>query len=458
MELLHAAACRKLCYYDEEEVDGEVKRSIFLAFLSCVLVLTLTSTGLGQFEPSSLLATVPFPLEFDLGSLEKDAVITRTFLVFNAFDLFETVSLRWEVKTDKPWISMSPSSGTINKAGEANGTTVTVKIDTNGLSDGDYEATITIESNATIAPSTLHGFVKFTIGIVPPGPVPPSPVFNIEQAVDLNHNGLIDDNEMIQALSWWTKGQVVPGTGTTISDSTILSLLSIWIKGQVIDEVLHPPKAPREIRIMTAEDLIRAAEGRSLLSGPDAGVIPKNGDTLVVMPGSYDLKSGIVRVTLENLVVRSNEGASATVLQGSETIISVEARGVTIGGAAPNQGFRITGGSSCVRIHVGDLVTIQNNLITGCGSGILSKGMSDADRLTIINNTISENGSYALLGHGNGISIEAETLRNLLIAQNIVQDSVDHGLFLAGRRLVDVNIEPIFSKETIKIETLLGQA
>jgi PKD repeat protein len=54
----------------------------------------------------------------------------------------------------------------------------------------------------------------------------------IEEALDLNQNRLIDDNEILQAISYWIAGELVPGTdGKIIDDAKILELMDMWIKG-----------------------------------------------------------------------------------------------------------------------------------------------------------------------------------------------------------------------------------
>jgi PKD repeat protein len=54
----------------------------------------------------------------------------------------------------------------------------------------------------------------------------------IEEALDLNQNHLIDDNEILQAISYWIAGELVPGTdGKIIDDAKILELMDMWIKG-----------------------------------------------------------------------------------------------------------------------------------------------------------------------------------------------------------------------------------
>lgn len=62
-------------------------------------------------------------------------------------------------------------------------------------------------------------------------PSSPGGTKTIEQAIDADGDQIINDLEMLQALQYWIKQQVVPGTNKTIDDLTMLSLLQKWIKG-----------------------------------------------------------------------------------------------------------------------------------------------------------------------------------------------------------------------------------
>ncbi len=57
----------------------------------------------------------------------------------------------------------------------------------------------------------------------------------IEQAIDTNGNGIIDDAEIIIAVHYWITGQPVPGTGgQIIDDQEILKLVALWTTGSPI--------------------------------------------------------------------------------------------------------------------------------------------------------------------------------------------------------------------------------
>jgi len=63
------------------------------------------------------------------------------------------------------------------------------------------------------------------------GKVPGAGGNTIEQALDVNGNGLLDDEEIKIAVRLWIQGQPVPGTGQTIDDAKIRQLIQLWING-----------------------------------------------------------------------------------------------------------------------------------------------------------------------------------------------------------------------------------
>lgn len=60
----------------------------------------------------------------------------------------------------------------------------------------------------------------------------------IEQALDKNRNGFLDDPEIMKALDLWVRQAPVPGTaGLMISDTKLLELLKIWQARQPLPPV-----------------------------------------------------------------------------------------------------------------------------------------------------------------------------------------------------------------------------
>ena len=79
------------------------------------------------------------PTSHDFGRLPKNVIRSTTFEIWNSGG----GTLTWSLSGNKDWLSYYPSSG--SSTGEHD--TVTVYVDTTGLSEGDYSGAITISSN-----------------------------------------------------------------------------------------------------------------------------------------------------------------------------------------------------------------------------------------------------------------------------------------------------------------------
>jgi hypothetical protein len=121
---------------------------------------------------------------------------------------------KFEIEANRVIVGIKGTEGTIKLISGI--TTVTV-------TEGEVEVRDTI----TGAVSTVRAGETATFGGTPP----PSGAKTIEQAIDADGDGIINDLEMLQALQYWIKQQIVPGTNKTIDDLTMLSLLQKWIKG-----------------------------------------------------------------------------------------------------------------------------------------------------------------------------------------------------------------------------------
>jgi len=203
-----------------------MKRIFKILLLVCLSLAIFSSASASQFSSGSVLATEPFPLLFEIQLSEEERTSEVSFLVFNGFDLFEPAPLEWEVSSEAEWVTPAPTSGTIRKAGEEHGTNVDLRIDASDLPKGNHKAAFRIVSNATVSPSALEGEVVVSVGTG--GVSQPS----IESLLDSNNNHTIDDDEILRAVEWWIKGDVVPGFNSTIEDSKIVDLITIWIKGE----------------------------------------------------------------------------------------------------------------------------------------------------------------------------------------------------------------------------------
>lgn len=75
-----------------------------------------------------------------------------------------------------------------------------------------------------------HNYIDI---IVAESPKPLAGGNTIEQALDANGNGLLDDDEIQTAIQLWIRGEPVPGTdGQIIDDAKIIELIRKWIRGE----------------------------------------------------------------------------------------------------------------------------------------------------------------------------------------------------------------------------------
>jgi hypothetical protein len=98
---------------------------------------TITVNVPEQIRPN--LCTSPDPPSHDFGTVAKDQTRTWDFDIRNC----ASGKLTWSVSDDKNWISVYPTSGSTTTERD----TVTVRIDTQGLSPGTHTGHITLTSN-----------------------------------------------------------------------------------------------------------------------------------------------------------------------------------------------------------------------------------------------------------------------------------------------------------------------
>jgi hypothetical protein len=122
-----------------ETYQIKVTKSGYQDFIGSVTVIAGQRTEIGFYlEPSSLtqLSISPDPPSFDLGSMSAGETASRIFSISNAGG----GTLEWSVSDDQPWITVNPTIGTDSG-------TVTLNINTAGLSPGSYSGITTISSN-----------------------------------------------------------------------------------------------------------------------------------------------------------------------------------------------------------------------------------------------------------------------------------------------------------------------
>jgi hypothetical protein len=128
-----------------------------------------------------VLCTTPDPPSHDFGGVPEGETRTWTFDVTNC----GAGTLDWTVADDRDWITLNPESG--SDAG-----TVTVTIDTAGLSDGAHGGTVTVSSG--------YGTKTGTIDVTVQSAADPSPTLTTytisNTTITPNSDGIMDDTEI----------------------------------------------------------------------------------------------------------------------------------------------------------------------------------------------------------------------------------------------------------------------
>jgi hypothetical protein len=221
--------------------------------------------------------------------------------------------------------------------------------------------------------------------------------------------------------------------------TVIIAVLAFILIGTAVDAFA------KELRVTTAADLVNCVSGVALAAGPDAGKVAAAGDTCVVFPGTYDLAlvGTPADIVIENLTLRSTNGATATLITFTGGypggLVNIVNRGVTVGGPAPDQGFTITnpapGGG------VGICVTDPG--IGGLCGKVVAGGQAANENITIQNNTIRDNANEGILFHYDIAVTAIDTIR---ILKNEIRNNGGDGLAFdntvgaIGRRGVDRNV------------------
>jgi len=213
----------------------------------------------------------------------------------------------------------------------------------------------------------------------------------------------------------------------------------------------------------SACDLVRAAAGFPILTGPDAGLAPQPGDTLIVAPGTYFLqvKTGgpapaldgtgplVIPGTLgagacaggvncfgnimEGLEIRSRDGANVTVIDatalGLSPAVIIGTNNVKFGGNSEDHGLTVQN-SLRSGIQIGTPVAANNPY------GIdLSPGRQGREDITIQNNFIQDNDPLFAQATSAGIQVDfyppsgIKSVENLRIYNNNLRNN-GAGIFI----------------------------
>jgi hypothetical protein len=97
----------------------------------------------------------------DFQTMDQGQQATKVISISNT----GTVKLDWQVTGDEDWISLTPTSGSIQPEGADQ--EVNVQVDTTGMQPGNYSATLTVGSNG--------GAIQVTVSLVIPASLPSTP-------------------------------------------------------------------------------------------------------------------------------------------------------------------------------------------------------------------------------------------------------------------------------------------
>jgi hypothetical protein len=237
--------------------------------------------------------------------------------------------------------------------------------------------------------------------------------------------------------------------------TVIIALLAIF----VISSGLTALGA--EIKVTDVASLQACVSGQAIPAGsssPDVGRTAGPGDTCVVFDGVYNVAGTPLVVTVENLIVRSMNGATATIIQGNVNgaLINIFVRGVTFGGPAPDQGFTVTNqnaGNGIGLCVTNDIDAAANTvtpagpcndgtptafpgIITPAGAGIAQ------ENITIQNNRFLNNGEEGVVFfYNNTTAIDTIRILNNTFSQNGGSGLVfGNTVGAIGRRGLDRNV------------------
>jgi hypothetical protein len=252
--------------------------------------------------------------------------------------------------------------------------------------------------------------------------------------------------------------------------TVIIALLAIFVIASGLTAL------GAEIKVTDTASLRACVSGNPIpgvSTSPDVGRTAGPGDTCVIFDGVYNVGGTPLVVSVENLIVRSMNGATATIIQGSYNgaLISIIVRGVTFGGPAPDQGVTVTntdanngialcvtddrdnafqtpcrvprstddiipeapGAQTFVVTPTGagvaqENITIQNNRFVNNGEeGVVFtyNTLTAIDTIRVLRNEFRNNGGEGLVfGHGTGAIGRRGLDRNVAIEGNIFDRNV----------------------------------
>jgi hypothetical protein len=201
--------------------------------------------------------------------------------------------------------------------------------------------------------------------------------------------------------------------GRLLAATLVMVLLAPMMTGQ--------SARGREILVTTVEELALIASGRwTPMNTPHAGGTLSSGDVIILLaPGIYDIGSRSINVTLSGLVIKSSDGAEATVIRSTSTAFTIKGEDITV------QGLTISGGEVGIEIIDAKRAKILENRVDNAGIGVK---VARADDVRIESNEIVSNDV--------GIELEASTkvwvlrngIRNNKVGIKVLRNSCSVGI------------------------------
>lgn len=215
----------------------------------------------------------------------------------------------------------------------------------------------------------------------------------LERAFDINLNGQIDDEEILDALARWTQDRTIPGSQQKLTDEQILDLISKWIRQTQFSlprpQTFGPPKP---LYVSDVESLRKAVLNQPIRYGAESARGSISRSVVVLTGGVYNLDESPLLIQADGLFL---QGQNA-IVQGEGILIDIAADEVTV------QGVTVRNGRVGIMVERARYAVIVNNVIHNNKIGIQIKDrVNDRTEITINNNDISRNRQFGLLSSVN---------------------------------------------------------
>lgn len=177
----------------------------------------------------------------------------------------------------------------------------------------------------------------------------------------------------------------------------------------------------REILVTTVEELVLIASGRwTPMNTSHAGGTLSSGDVIILLaPGIYDIGSRSINVTLSGLIIKSSDGAEATVIRSTSTAFTIKGEDITV------QGLTISEGEVGIEIIDARRAKILNNRVVNTGIGVK---IARADDVHIESNKIVSNDVGIELEASTNVWVLRNDIRNNKVGIKVLRNSCSIGI------------------------------